>query len=110
MQLFQLNDILVGSLEANADAMLAHWQLRLSQLVKVDSRLEGRLQRGCSEGNLSKSTWLLPTVSTRASWPDQRREMAFEHTLCLPLPEQSIVETLTEKSDPPLWLGCVARV
>ena len=44
MQLFQLNDILVGSLEVNADAMLAHWQLRLSQLVKVDSRLEGTSQ------------------------------------------------------------------
>ena len=44
MQLLQLNDIVMGSLEANADAMLAHWQLRLSQLVKVDSRLEGTLQ------------------------------------------------------------------
>ena len=44
MQLVQLNDIVMSSLEANADAMLAHWQLRLSQLVKVDSRLEGTLQ------------------------------------------------------------------
>ena len=44
MQLFQLNDILVSSLEADADAMLAHWQLRLSQLVNVDSRLESTLQ------------------------------------------------------------------
>ena len=39
MQLVQLNDIVMGSLEPNADAMLAHWQLRLSQLIKVDSRL-----------------------------------------------------------------------
>ena len=39
MQLVQLNDILVSSLEPNADAMLAHWQLCLSQLVKVDSCL-----------------------------------------------------------------------
>ena len=39
MQLVQLNDILVSSLKPNADAMLAHWQLCLRQLVKVDSRL-----------------------------------------------------------------------
>ena len=39
MQLVQLNDIVMGGLEPNADAMLAHWQLRLRQLVKVDSCL-----------------------------------------------------------------------
>ena len=39
MQLVQLNDIVMGSLEPNADAMLAHWQLCLSQLIKVDSCL-----------------------------------------------------------------------
>ena len=57
MQLLQLNDIVMGSLEANADAMLAHWQLRLSQLVKVDSGLVGRLQ---CEGNLREKHLIAP--------------------------------------------------
>ena len=108
MQLVQLDDILVSSLEADADAMLAHWQLRLSQLVKVDSCLVSIVSVGEHQGDTS--TWLPPRLSTLASWPAHSREMAFEHTLCLPLPEQSTVETLTEKSDPPLWLGWVASV
>ena len=107
MQLVQLDDILVSSLEANGDAMLAYWQLRLSQLVKEDSCLVSIVSVGKHQGDTST---LLPTLSTLASWPAHSREMAFEHTLCLPLPEQSTVETLTEKSDPPLWLGWVASV
>ena len=39
MQLVQLNNIVMGGLEPNADTVLAHGQLRLRQLVKVDSCL-----------------------------------------------------------------------
>ena len=39
MQLAQLNNIVMGGLEPNADTVLAHGQLRLRQLVKVDSCL-----------------------------------------------------------------------
>ena len=123
MQLVQEYSVLMCCLETNSEAVFCRWKFCHSQLVKEDGCLlivangfVRQILRGYFTQNWGKSvqnlkpTWLWPTSSTLASCPAQRREIAFEQTLRLPLSEQSIVETCTEKSDPPAWLGAVANV